>query len=174
MQKSKKPRENKKEQKKQYSRSLEIGSIGKSPVILFFLVFLFFFVFSRFFGFLYFYFCKNPGILCFLVFLVFSRFFRFLHFYFCKSPGILFFFSFFGFLEIFWKFGKIKKNWFLGILQNWKKKYLSFAKIQKSSDYAYILEYFWNFRKIPLFAIYPFLLYWITHIIIYLSFIFIY
>ena len=34
--------------------------------------------------------------------------------------------------------------------------------------------YFWNFRKTPLFAIYPFLLYWIAHIIICLSFVFMY
>ena len=40
MQKSKKPRENQKKNKnKQYSRSLEIGSIGKSPGILFFVCF---------------------------------------------------------------------------------------------------------------------------------------
>ena len=140
MQKSKKPRENQKKQKKQYSRSLEIGSTGKSP-----------------------------GILFFLFFLVFSRFFGFLHFYFCKSPGILFFFSFFVFL--------VFSRFFLEIWRSQKeklvfgnfaklKKHLSFAKIQKSQDYAYILEYFWNFRKTPLFAIYPFLLYWIAHIII--------
>ena len=34
--------------------------------------------------------------------------------------------------------------------------------------------YFWNFRKTPLFALYPFLLYWIAHIIICLSFVFMY
>ena len=176
MQKSKKPRENQKNQKKQYSRSLEIGSTGKSPGTLFFLFFLVFLVFSRFFGFLHFYFCKSPGILVFLiflVFLVFSRFFGFLLLQ--ESWNIVFFsfFVFFGFLEVFWKFGEVKEKMFFGNFAK-LKKHLSFAKIQKSQDYAYILEYFGNFRKTPLFAIYPFLLYWIAHIIICLSFVFMY
>ena len=176
MQKSKKPRENQKNQKKQYSRSLEIGSTGKSPGTLVFLFFLVFLVFSRFFGFLHFYFCKSPGILVFLiflVFLVFSRFFGFLLLQ--ESWNIVFFsfFVFFGFLEVFWKFGEVKEKMFFGNFAK-LKKHLSFAKIQKSQDYAYILEYFGNFRKTPLFAIYPFLLYWIAHIIICLSFVFMY
>ena len=164
MQKSKKPRENQKKQKKQYSR---IGSTGKSPGILFFFVF---FCFLEVLDFCIFTFARVLEYCFFLVFLVFSRFFEFWHFYFCRSPGILFslvFLFFFGFLEVskkqrfyqspqkfleFWKtklvFGKFAKL----------KKHLSCAKIQKSQDYAYDLEYFWNFRKTPLFAIYPFLL----------------
>ena len=147
MQKSKKPRENQKKQKKQYSRTLGKGKMQKSKIlektkktkkkqkkqysrtlvcrphlqtsgILFFFVFL---VFSRFFGFLHFYFCKSPGILFFLFFFVFSRFFGFLHFYFCKSPGILFFlffFVFFGFLEVFLIFG------FLLLQESWNIVFL--------------------------------------------------
>ena len=92
-----------------------------------------------------------------------------------ESWNIVFFsfFVFFGFLEVFWKFGEVKEKLFFGNFAK-LKKHLSFAKIQKSQDYAYILEYFWNFRKTPLFAIYPFLLYWIAHIIICLSFVFMY
>ena len=88
MQKSKKPRENQKKQKKQYSRSLEIGSTGKSPGILFF--FVFFFGFLEVFWIFEFYFCKSPGILFFLVFFWFSR--GFLNF-------CIFTFAGFGILE---------------------------------------------------------------------------
>ena len=106
MQKSKKPRENPKKNKK--NRSLEIGSTGKSPGTL---VFLFFLVFSRFFGFLHFYFCKSPGILFFFDFFVFFWFSRgFLDFCFCKSPGILCFFCFLvfsRFLKLFFAFFKL-------------------------------------------------------------------
>ena len=86
MQKSKKPRENQKKQKKQYSRTLACW-----PYL------------------------QTSGILFFLFFLVFSRFFGFLHFYFCKSPGILFFFVFFGFLEVFWifAFARVLEYFFL-------------------------------------------------------------
>ena len=87
MQKSKKPRENKKKQikpKKQYSRSLEMGSTGKSSGILVLLVLLFFWFSRGFFDFCIFYFYKSSGILVLLVllvFLVFSRFLWFLHFF---------------------------------------------------------------------------------------------
>ena len=71
MQKSKKPRENQKKTKKQYSRTLVCRPHLQTSGILFFWVFLFFLVFSRFFGFLHFYFCKSPGILFFLFFCFF-------------------------------------------------------------------------------------------------------
>ena len=66
-----------KKTKKQYSRSLEIGSTGKSPGILCFFVFLFFFWFSR--GFLDFCIFTFARVLeyCFS-FLVFSFFLAFL------------------------------------------------------------------------------------------------
>ena len=155
MQKSKKPRENQKKQKKQYSRSLEIGSTGKSPGInCFFFVFFCFFWFSR-------------GFLDFCIF-TFARVLEYCFFFF--SSFFCFFWFSRGFLEI-WR--SQKKKLVFGNFAK-LKKHLSFAKIQKSQDYAYILEYFWNFRKTPLFAIYPFLLYWIAHIIICLSFVFMY
>ena len=117
MQKSKKPRENQKNQKKQYSRSLEMGSTDKSSGILFFFVFL---VFSRFFWFLHFSFSKSPGILFFLVFFVFFGFLEvfliFAFFLFQESWNIVFFgfFGFFGFLEVFWvRFFMMKMHYIL-------------------------------------------------------------
>ena len=77
-----------KKQKKQYSRSLEIGSTGKSPGILFFC----FFWFSR-------------GFLDFCIF-TFARVLEYCFFW---------FFWFFGFLEVFWifAFARVLEYFFL-------------------------------------------------------------
>ena len=84
-QKSKKTRENQKKQKKQYSRSLEMGSTDKSSGILFFFVF---------FGFL-------------EVFLIFA-------FFLFQESWNMFFFVFFGFLEVFWvRFFMMKMHYIL-------------------------------------------------------------
>ena len=152
MQKSKKPRENQKKQKKQYSRSLEIGSTGKSPGTLFFWVFLFFLVFSRFFGFLHFYFCKSPGILFFLIFLFFFGFLEvfwiFAFLLLQESWNIVFFdfFVFFGFLEVFWKFGEVKEKMFF-----WEfckiEKTLKLCKNPKVSRLCVYPWIFWEYSK---------------------------
>ena len=65
---------------------------------------------------------------------------------FYQSPQKFLEFWNFGKLEVFWKFGEVKKKLVFGKFAK-LKKHLSCAKIQKSQDYAYILEYFWNFRK---------------------------
>ena len=161
MQKSKKPRENKKNNKTKKNNIpevLETPGVNRQEFWILCIVLFsgIFFLFFGFFGFLE----------VFLIFAFFT-FTRVLEYWFYC------FFVFFGFLEVFWKFGEVKENMFFGNFAK-LKKHLSFAKIQKSQDYAYILEYFGNFRKTPLFAIYPFLLYWIAHIIICLSFVFMY
>ena len=107
MQKSKKPRENQKKQKKQYSRTLACWPYLQTSGILVFLVFL---VFSRFFGFLHFYFCKSPGILVFLIFLVFLVFSRFFGFLLLQESWKIVFFVFSRFFIFFHDIGANTKK----------------------------------------------------------------
>ena len=73
----------KKKQKKQYSRSLEIGSTGKSPGILIFLFYWFFCFLEVFLIFAFFHFYKSSGI-----------FFCWFYCFFWFSRGFLFFLFF--------------------------------------------------------------------------------
>ena len=109
MQKSKKPRENQKKQKKAIFQKFGDGGL-QTRVLEYCFFFVFFGFLEFFFDFCIFSFSKSPGILFFLFFFVFSRFFWFLHFSFSKSPGILFFLGFLFFL-VFSRFFGLDFSW---------------------------------------------------------------